>query len=78
MSNNLRSLKRKQAAEGSEDIEALAAKARQERMEKCGLAVNKVLEDHNCTMAVYLKLGESHVPIQAVIAVPAVLMPVSR
>lgn len=78
MSNNIRSLKRKQAAEAPDNIEELAAKARQGRLEKCGDAVNKVLEDHNCTLSVLLRFGDGAVPIDKVIVVPVVIMPVSK
>lgn len=81
MSNNLRTLKRaqtKQPEAANGNIEELAANARAERQEKCGLAVNKVLEEHNCTLAIYLRFGETNVPVQQVVVVPAVVLAVSK
>lgn len=61
-----------------ENIEELAAKKRAERQEKCGMAVNKVLEEHNCVLSIYLKFGETSIPIQHVVAVPAMIIPTSK
>lgn len=53
------------------NIEALAAAARIEREKKCGIAVKKVLDDHNCQMLVELQLGQQVAPLGAVINLPA-------
>lgn len=61
-----------------ENIEELAAQKRLERQEKCGMAINKVLEEYNCVLSIFLKFGETPIPIQHVVAVPAVIIPTSR
>lgn len=51
-----------------EDIEALAARAKEEREKRCGLALSKVLDDHNCQMVVEVQLGQQSVPLGAILS----------
>lgn len=53
------------------DIEALAAQARIEREKKCGEAVKKALDDHNCQMSVELQFGQQVAPLGAIVNLPA-------
>lgn len=54
-----------------EDIEALAAKARMARQEKCTQAVSKVLEEHNCHLVVLVRVGDQGVPLSQILNLPA-------
>lgn len=53
------------------NIEALAAKARKEREKRCGEAVSKALDDHNCQMSVELQFGQQSASLTAIINLPA-------
>jgi len=64
--------------EATEDVEVLAARAREERQQRCSAALNKVLEEHNCTLSIVLKFGDQPIPIKEVVAVPAVVLTVSK
>lgn len=71
MSSKIRSIQRQAKNGQEEDIEALGAKARNARQQKCTDAVNKVLEEHNCTMNVVVLFGEQPVLLSQVLNLPA-------
>lgn len=73
MSKNLKAVDKP-----AEDIEVLAAQARQKRQEDCGQEINMILEKYKCNLAVFLKFGEDAVPVERVIAVPIMTTCVSR
>lgn len=55
----------------TEDIEALAAKARVARQQKCTEAVNKVLEEHNCQLQIAVQVGSQALLLSQVLNLPA-------
>lgn len=71
MSSKIRSIQRQAKETQEEDIEALAAKARMARQQKCTEAVNKVLEEHNCRLQIAVKVGEQTKPLHEVLNLPA-------
>ena len=60
------------------DIEELAAKARDERIERCRQAIEKALEEHKCQIAPTFKIGEQLVPTGQIINFPVVVNISSR
>jgi len=64
--------------EAQEDIEVLAARAREARQQRCSDEVNRVLEEHNCTLSIQLRFGDQGIPIKEFLAVPAVVLTISK
>lgn len=77
MSNRLRAITRKKD-QAPDNIEELAAKARQQRIEKCSKEINAILEKHNCTMDIALTVGTQLVRLNAIVALPGSVQVISR
>ncbi len=72
-------MKRKlQAVPTNGNIEQLAAEAKAKRESQCGEEVNKVLEKHNCKFLVAVKVGETAVPLDQILAFPSVIITASK
>jgi len=56
--------------QNGDDIEALAAKAREAREKKCSEDVIDILEANNCQVVAMVQIGGQRVPVEAILRIP--------
>lgn len=61
-----------------DNIEELAALARQQRVGLCTEEVNAVLTKHNCAFDIVLRVGDQFVKLNAIVALPGLVQVVSK